>query len=69
VTPVLFVVVVVVDEDDDDESDKSVTLGRNSSDGYFDRGLKKQTSIKQSNTLLVILNKKKVQNKKNLFFY
>ncbi len=37
VTPVLFV--VVVDDDDDDESDKSVTLGRNSSDGYFDRGL------------------------------
>jgi hypothetical protein len=39
VTPVLF---VVVDDDDDDESDKSVTLGRNSSDGNFDRGLEKK---------------------------
>jgi hypothetical protein len=44
VTPVLFV--VVVDDDDDDESDKSVTLGRNSSDGNFDKGLEKRRNIK-----------------------
>jgi hypothetical protein len=53
VTPVLFVVVVVVvDEDDDDESDKSVTLGRSSSDGNFDRGLEKRNP---SNRLLFVL--------------
>jgi hypothetical protein len=57
VTPVLFV--VVVDDDDDDESDKSVTLGRNSSDGYFDRGLERKEKYQLNNQMIYYLYHRK----------